>query len=152
MNSADMPCCWRNKLRFIPEMQLAANDIYDKIIAKENDKGTGNDFRSQVRIAGGVVEQRHAEIQSKSLTQWHAVVFDKPSIRAKGHGPSSWHSRRGMLLHQPGGTWTQLFFQSPLRGKFKIVTEQSTHGYQEVHTAYGMYSAEPYYDQSGVSQ
>ncbi|MCA9048161.1 MAG: DUF1583 domain-containing protein [Planctomycetaceae bacterium] len=83
-------------------------------------------------------------------SQWTAVPYLKPEHRAGGLGVSTWNMTKGRAIHLPGDTWSQLYFQSPLRGKFEIVADRTTHGHKEVSIAWGMHSAEPRYDLKAV--
>jgi len=56
----------------------------------------------------------------------------------------------GSLEIFPAETWTQLYFQSPLRGKFEITAEHSTYGYREAWMTWGNHAAQPSYDLSQV--
>lgn len=82
--------------------------------------------------------------------QWTAVPYVKPEHRYRGHYASHWSFNKGEVKHHPAGTWSQLFFQSPLRGKFEILVDRSTYGYKEVAVSYGMHAAEPRYDLKAV--
>ncbi len=84
------------------------------------------------------------------LTQWASIPYVKPEHRFRGQHASHWSYTRGEVNHQPAETWSQLFFQSPLRGKFEILVDRSTFGYKEVAVTYGMHSAEPRYDLKAV--
>ncbi len=59
-------------------------------------------------------------------------------------------SVKGSLQHIPAEMWSQLFFQSPLRGQFEVISEHSTHGHGEVSIAWGMHAAQPRYDAKAV--
>ncbi|APZ96026.1 DUF1583 domain-containing protein [Fuerstiella marisgermanici] len=85
-----------------------------------------------------------------SIKQWTAVPYLKSQTIALGNRPSTWLKAKGIFQHVPSETWSQLYFQSPLRGTFEIQATRSTHGYREVAIGWGMHSAEPQHDQSAA--
>ncbi len=134
-----------------PKFRSVAQDIAVKMQGKERDDETTKGFHKLVSaLVGFTRQQAYRPTTREKLTQWQPVVYDKPDLRALGFRPSAWNYQRGHLSHVPGETWTQLFFQSPIRGKFEIQAERTTHGYQELTIAYGMHAAEPKHDLSSV--
>jgi hypothetical protein len=132
-----------------PALRVAAHDMAIALRDAERKKTSSDEFRKHVAALVGHAEVALAQNRREpqpTLAQWQVVPYEKPASRAKGHRPSTWDFRRGVLHHVPGETWGQLFFQSPLRGKFEIVLERTTHGHQEILAAYGMHAAEPYYN------
>jgi hypothetical protein len=104
------------------------------------------DLVSRKALAAGDV----AALNATAPKQWTAVPYVKPEHRFRGHYASHWSFNKGEVKHHPAGTWSQLFFQSPLRGKFEILVDRSTYGYKEVTVSYGMHAAEPRYDLKAV--
>ena len=135
-----------------PRTQLAANDLARLLLDQQRKKATTDDFRRLTEtMLGDTARGLAGPTTQDQLSQWQPVIYDKPESRGRGLRPSTWRYRRGSLQHFPGETWTQLFFQSPLQGKFEIHAERSTHGYQETHISYGGHAAEPEHDQSSVT-
>lgn len=134
-----------------PALHFASLDIAHQLRDKQRDnkfKAAGAEWEKRVDILVGHVDR---EMMSKpsggeSLTQWASVPYYKPDMHANGYRHTEWFHQRGIVQHVPGGTWSQLFFQSPLRGNFEIRAERAMHGHREVAMAYGMHSAEPRYD------
>ena len=134
-----------------PETQTIARDFGHRLLDRERDKRTSDHFGRLVEAFSWRLEHAlAAEPASEELTQWRGVVSQDPRSRGLGYRPSKWIYNRGMLRHVPGQEWTQLFYQSPLRGKFEIQTELSTINSQEVAVAYGMYFMQPDSGQSHV--
>ncbi|MFV1963987.1 MAG: DUF1583 domain-containing protein [Pirellulaceae bacterium] len=137
-----------------PALQFAALDMVSELVVKQRDKqfkASDANWDQWVDILLGHVDgkMRRRSLDSPPeppLTQWANVPYYKPDIRAKGFRHTEWFYERGVVQHIPGGTWGQLFFQSPLKGNFEIVAQRSLHGYREVAIAYGMHSVEPRYD------
>ncbi|MBI2478143.1 MAG: DUF1583 domain-containing protein, partial [Planctomycetia bacterium] len=137
-----------------PALQFAALDISNELVAKQRDQT----FRKNDEGWGTSVDLLHGHVDRKlrrrslvdasrpPLTQWANIPYYKPDLRAKGYNHTIWLYDRGVVQHVAGGTWGQLFFQSPLRGKFEITGQRGLHGYREAAIAYGMHSAEPRYD------
>jgi tetratricopeptide (TPR) repeat protein len=137
-----------------PELQFAALELADELLAKQRDEKFKSDdanWTAAVHMLSGRVDAlmlkpSFAVGTGNPLQQWALVPYHKPNSRRAGHSASQWLFRPGMVQHLSGGTWSQLFFQSPLRGNFEILAERSHHGHREVSIAYGMHSAEPRYD------
>ncbi|MDA1049521.1 MAG: DUF1583 domain-containing protein [Planctomycetota bacterium] len=137
-----------------PALQFAALDITDELVTKQRDaKFKKNDpiWDNSLDILLGHVDRAMLQPSFESppesrLTQWANVPYDKPSIRAAGYEHSQWLYQPGVVRQIPGGTWGQLFFQSPLRGNFEIVAEQCLSGYRDAVIAYGMHAAIPRWD------
>jgi hypothetical protein len=104
------------------------------------------DLMSRKALAAGDA----AALNATAPTQWTAVPYVKPEHRYRGRYASHWSFTKGEVQHHPAGTWSQLFYQSPLRDKFEILVDRSTYGYKEVAVTYGMHSAEPRYDLKAI--
>ena len=124
---------------------------------RDQNRRSGNDqFHKDVHSLWGTIDYAARLIPADNndaatkADQWKAVPYYKPDMLWKGFRPSVWVLEKGALQHVASETWSQLFFQSPLRGKFEIVAERSTHGHKEIAIAYGMHAAEPRYDQKAV--
>ncbi len=145
-----------------PEMLPFAVELATKLRDNERDeKLRSNDDRFRKLTHGliGRLDLISRQTQSagepeasgtNKLTQWASVPYVKPEHRYRGHRASHWSFTRGGVNHHPAETWSQLFFQSPLRGKFEILGDRSTYGYKEVAVSYGMHAAEPRYDLKAV--
>ena len=137
-----------------PALQFAAWDITDQLVSKQRDTNFKKDdpkWDSSVDILLGHVDRtmlNPSPISSPQsrLTQWSNVPYYKASIRAAGYDHTEWLYEPGVVRHVPGGTWGQLYFQSPLKGHFEIVAEQCLSGYRDTVLAYGMHSALPRWD------
>ena len=123
---------------------------------ERDEKRRSNDDRFH-RLAHGLVGRLDLAMRANSdtsgqekLTQWTSVPYLKPDRSFNGQHPSHWTYSRGVLRHHPSEMWSQLFFQSPLRGKFEIEVNRSTYGYKEVAITWGMHSAEPRHDAKAV--
>jgi tetratricopeptide (TPR) repeat protein len=137
-----------------PDLRFAAFDIATELRNKQrNDefRAAQGAWEKWVDILAGHVERTLlgdslTTSPDQTLTQWATVPYDKPQLRAAGYRHSDWLYVPGAVQHIPGGTWGQLFFQSPLEGNFEIVAERSLHGHREVTIAYGMHATEPRWD------
>lgn len=137
-----------------PELQFAGYDLAHGLLDKQrDDKFKTNDGNWPKlldllvgHVDGVMLRQTLAGSSDSALTQWANVPYYKPELKAKGLRHTDWLFQRGVVQHLPGGTWGQLFFQSPLRGKFEIVADRSMGGWREVPIAYGMHAADPRYD------
>ncbi|MDZ4849185.1 MAG: DUF1583 domain-containing protein [Pirellulaceae bacterium] len=128
-----------------------ANELANALFKLERNKETtaGNiDWKLQLGMLVGRIamlgEHRNESTPPVDtvLTQWHRIPYLKPEKRLEGHRPSEWLYQRGALEHASGGTWQQLFFQSPLRGKFEITAKHSMYQNRDMAMAYGMHSVE----------
>lgn len=138
----------------------AATDIaYElKEIEKDAKRRSGDDpFRRQVNgllgdieLAARITSADEKQQLIQSLSQWTEVPYLKPELISRGYRPSTWIESKGSLQHVPAEIWTQLFFQSPLRGQFEVAWEHSTYGYREVSVAWGMHAAQPQHDLKAV--
>ncbi|MCC7336239.1 MAG: DUF1583 domain-containing protein [Pirellulaceae bacterium] len=114
-------------------------------------------FKRQVHTLVGDIERRarlvpfdSARDASASRSQWTSVPYLTPEHRWAGYRSSTWALAKGSAMHLPADTWSQLFFQSPLKGNFEILASRTTHGHKELSIAWGMHSAEPLHDLKGV--
>ena len=149
-----------------PESLSSAGEIATKLRDNERDeKLRSNDDRfhkvahgligrldlmSRKALAAGDSANDAGKSTAAKLKQWASVPYVKPDHRFRGQHASHWSFTPGEVKHHPAETWTQLFFQSPLRGKFEILVDRSTYGYQEVAVTWGMHSAEPRHDLKAV--
>jgi len=137
-----------------PALHFAAWDITDELITKQRDdnfKKSDSIWDTSLDILLGRVDRAMLSpgFQSSTesrLTQWSNVAYDKPNVRAAGYARTEWLYQPGVVRQIPGGTWGQLFFQSPLKGNFEIVAEQCQNGYRDAVIAYGMHSVAPRWD------
>ncbi|WP_345682688.1 DUF1583 domain-containing protein [Novipirellula caenicola] len=138
--------------------RTTASDIVRELRKIERDeKRRSNDqiFSRHVHALFGDIENaerltpsRVTQSIARPLSQWTQVPYFKPDLKSQGCRPSTWIAAKGSLQHIPGAAWSQLYFQSPLRGQFEIVAEHSTYGHREVSIAYGMHAAQPLHDLS----
>ena len=128
-----------------------ANDIVNAFFLLERNKESNSnnpDWKMQLGILSGKIAKigyrpTHEPSNGQAmLTQWHRIPYLKPETRHNGYRPSEWLYEHGTLQHLTGGTWQQLYFQSPLRGKFEIVSEHSMYKNRDMAFAYGMHSVE----------
>lgn len=84
------------------------------------------------------------------LKQWKPVDLRQGEAMVRDSRSSTWGGSNGKVQHYPAESLSQLYFQSPLRGKFEITADRTTWGYKEVSIGYGMHSAEPNHDQQNV--
>ncbi len=138
-----------------PAFRLAAYDLAIKLQSREREGGTssGNeDWHRQLDgLAGDTERMLAAKVQApdeaaSATRQWREVPYWKPDLRGKGFRASSWRLMRGAAQHVAGENYSQLYFQSPLRGKFEIQVERPLHGWREAILAYGMLAADARYD------
>jgi tetratricopeptide (TPR) repeat protein len=137
-----------------PALHFAAWDITDELITKQRDdnfKKSDPIWDTSLDVLLGRVDRAMLSPGFKSstesrLTQWVNVPYDKPNVRAAGYDRTEWLYQPGVVRQIPGGTWGQLFFQSPLKGNFEIVAEQCQNGYRDAVIAYGMHSVAPRWD------
>ncbi len=140
--------------------RLMGSDIVRELRLIERDaKKRSNDdqFVKQVNgLFGDIKRALRIDSSNESgkaiepLSQWTRVPYQKPQLQSLGYRPSTWIGAKGSLQHIPAETWTQLFFQSPLRGPFEVTFEHSTYGYGEVSVAWGMHAAQPLHDLKAV--
>lgn len=153
--AAELLVVW--KAMQYPETLPWAIEIGTKLRDFERDeKRRSNDDRFH-RLVHGLVGRLDLAMRANSdaagrekLTQWTSVPYLKPDRNFNGQHPSHWTYSRGVARHHPSEMWSQLFFQSPLRGKFEIDVNRSTYGYKEVAITWGMHSAEPRHDAKAV--
>ena len=131
-----------------PTLKRAAADLADllrEVDIEEDLKKEHIEYKALVKTLIGRTRADTTKDKATAfeLTQWQSVPYETRTTRALGYRPSSWHYDRGVVNHVPGETWNQLFFQSPLQGKFEIVAERTTGEDQSISIAYGMYAAEP---------
>jgi Flp pilus assembly protein TadD len=138
-----------------PSHRFAAYDLATKLQSLEREGKTfsGNDdWRNQIEGLAGDAErtltlaQSDAEHSGATFQQWHEVPYWKPDLRGKGFRPSTWRFTPGATQHLGGENYAQLYFQSPLRGKFEIHVERALHGWRDTILAYGMMAADPRHD------
>lgn len=152
--SAEFLVAWRAAQH--PKYWSIGSDIVYKLRDYERKSETASgdaDFKRQVHALMGDIERRarataDVPLQSDAphQQQWTSVPYLKPEHRLAGYRTSTWDLVKGTAQHLPGDTWNQLYFQSPLQGKFEIVAQRTTTGYKEVSIAWGMHSVEPTYD------
>ncbi|TWT72849.1 DUF1583 domain-containing protein [Allorhodopirellula solitaria] len=140
--------------------RTAALDLTRELRWAERDgnrKSGDNRFSRHVHALFGDIEQlqRFSSPESKSLaddgvTQWQSVAYWNPKTRWEGFRPSTWVGAKGSLQHMPSEAWSQLFFQSPLRGKFAVQAQHSNMGHEEISIGYGEHAAQPTYDLKDV--
>lgn len=138
----------------LPALQLAAFDLTDELVKKQRDKNfkkTDANWDNALDTLLGHIDRAmlnpsYESLSKSRLTQWANVPYYKPSLRAAGYDHSEWLFQPGVVRHVPGGTWGQLYFQSPLQGDFEIKAERSLNGYRDMALAYGMHSVSPRYD------
>lgn len=109
-----------------------------------------DDWKTAVNSGLGAIELRWLGRPFKKPEQWASVPYWKPQWTAQGENNSTWVMDRGAVAHLPADHWSQLFFQSPLRGEYEITARRSTHGSKEVSIATGMHTAEPKWDLKAV--
>lgn len=138
-----------------PKYWAWGSDIADRLRNMERNDHRSNDshFNRYVHSLVGDISsfaQSLAATPALETSQWTSVPYWKPEQRFHGYRPSTWSVTKGVALHTPAETWSQLYFQSPLKGQFEIVANRTTHGHKEVSIAWGMHSAEPRYDLKAV--
>ncbi|MCA9034366.1 MAG: DUF1583 domain-containing protein [Planctomycetaceae bacterium] len=142
-----------------PAYWAAGSDIARKLREYErNSENESHDqhFRETVHGLVGDIERYVRSLEASPVSkeqrssQWSAVPYWKPEHRLSGRRPSTWSMTKGVAQHFPAETWSQLYFQSPLRGQFEITAYRTTHGHKEVSIGWGMHSAEPRYDLKAV--
>ncbi len=137
-----------------PELRFAAYDLMNELRRKDRVSKFAAKNRTWAKwvdsLAGHIDRMTFGDsllrASDRALTQWTTVPYNKPSLRAAGYDHTDWLYMPGAVQHIAGGTWGQLFFQSPLKGNFEIVAERSLHSHRETTIAYGMHGAEPRYD------
>jgi hypothetical protein len=146
--AAQRPALWHHAADMAIQIrEYARNETF---------RAAGSDWSTQVDMLVGRIEAmgRGLSLQQATtgqpLTQWYAVPYHTPDTVPKGFAPSVWHFQHGTLQHLPGGTWRQLFFQSPLRGRFEIVLRHSMYGHREILTGYGWHAAQVRWDRKGT--
>lgn len=133
----------------VPELWQLGHGVAQRLRALERGDGkkrSNNDkWHTMVSSAHSAIESRYMGLADdrEPLTQWTTAPYLAQAIRMQGFRPSTWLYERGTLTHMPGDAWNQLFFQSPLRGKFEIVARSSTVNHKEVSISIGRHSAEP---------
>jgi len=132
--------------------QFASELAYQLRAMERDEKARSNDDRFH-RLVHSLIGRIDAKVLSasaelnespdKNQREWAPVPYLKPEHMFLGQRPSHWKMTRSQTKHLPAEMWTQLFFQSPLQGKFEILAERSTFGHKEVAITWGMHSAEP---------
>jgi tetratricopeptide (TPR) repeat protein len=134
----------------LPETRSAGGQLVLKLDSTERNLNRKSDDPVFSRLIGGLKgdlllfnELAQPTGEARQLQQWQPVVLEKAEFLSRHDRPSTWLASRGRLQHIAGETWSQLYFQSPLRGKFEIHGRRTTKSRQEVHLAWGMLAAEP---------
>ncbi len=158
MRAADFLVAWRAAQH--PKYWSIGSDIARKLRDYERKSETASgdvNFKRQVHALVGTIERMArsntsgpTRLESPQQLQWTPVPYLKPEHRWAGYRTSTWDVAKGSAQHFPADTWSQLFFQSPLQGKFEIVAQRTTYGNKELSIAWGMHSAEPTYDLKAV--
>ncbi len=134
-----------------PKYWSAGNEIAHKLRDLERNKDTASQdsrFRRQVHVLVGDIDRFARTLKSNESSstsaptkaQWTMVPLVRPEHRLAGYRPSTWSMAKGVAEHIPAETWGQLYFQSPLRGKFEISARRTAHENERLHVAWGMHS------------
>ncbi len=133
-----------------PELYYDAWVLGTSLRSHERDLETHATDGNWERLLNGalstIMRRNAPNATSAVLKQWTAVPNITGQQAATGLRPSQWRMEDGTLKHDGGETWSSLYFQSPLRGKFEIVATRSTFDYGEMLISVGMHSAEPQFD------
>ncbi|MFV0443068.1 MAG: DUF1583 domain-containing protein [Planctomycetaceae bacterium] len=140
-----------------PRLVLPAWELAQRLVdeSREADKKRPGPWKDEATDILGDVERQiiaaaPVGVSGSPQSQWRSVPYLKPNHLFDGQHPSTWYADAGVLQHLGGLTWGQLYFQSPLRGKFEVVADRALHGYREVSISYGSYAAGPKYDYKAV--
>ena len=109
-----------------------------------NEKANPNWLATSEILAG--LAAREADTASGASAQfrdWKAVPVVDASSRASGRRPGEWSFRRGEAIYHPGESVSQLYFQSPVAGRFEVQGELSTGKRDEMLIGYGLFAARP---------
>ncbi len=131
--------------------------IAEKLQKLERDENRQSGNRQLGRVIGGLLGDLRLLNQVgdgnkpvQPLKQWTAVDLRQGDAMVRDSRASTWLGTNGKVQHYPAESFSQLYFQSPLRGKFEITADRTTWGYKEVSIGYGMHAAEPNHDQQNV--
>ncbi len=131
--------------------------IAEKLQKLERDEHRKSGDRHLGRMVGGLIGDLRLMKQIgdsntpvQPLKQWTVVEYRQGDAMIRDSRTSTWLGSNGKVEHFPAESLSQLYFQSPLRGKFEITADRTTWGYKEVAIGYGMHAAEPNHDQQNV--
>ncbi|MCA9175369.1 MAG: DUF1583 domain-containing protein [Planctomycetales bacterium] len=141
-----------------PLLRSAARDLALELRAAQRESSTNARYYLAINALAGrlnaQVDDGANEIDGSQalngLSQWTPVPIHTAETRYRGYRPTTWRYQRGALQHVPGETFSQLYFQSPLRGKFEIHERLTTHGFQETLIGYGTHAAMPRHDLKAI--
>jgi hypothetical protein len=149
--AAELVAAWVATER--PQLRYAAFDLARRLLTLERAKRTDSkviDWRRHVNTLYGRAEAALLwtesdlhEVQPHELRQW-AIVGDRSlNVANQGSRPHQWTAARGLLQYRTAGASSWLYFQSPLRGKFEISSQQSTDGNDIILATYSGHAAHP---------
>ena len=126
-----------------PELQTAAHDITKKLDDTITKTSSATYKRRVKGLRGRVASLRLGEAtggaQDDELSQWTGIPGELNKTDAAGFSRSQWRlADRGILNQIPGGSRTQLIFQSPLQGKFEVHADMTTQLPRAAFLTYGM--------------
>ncbi len=137
----------------VPSLLPAVTDLAKRIRDVERtDERSNSELFSKIAhsLPGRIATLNSSATQTPAPSQWAHVPYLKPDQRYHGYRASEWKIENATATHLPAETWSQLWFQSPLRGKFEITADRSTFGWGECVISYGMFSAEPRHDAKAI--
>ncbi|MBL8810519.1 MAG: DUF1583 domain-containing protein [Planctomycetaceae bacterium] len=137
----------------VPSLLPAITDLATRIRdAERTEERSDSELFSKIAhsLPGRIAILSAPATPTSASAQWVQVPYLKPDQRYHGYRTSEWKIENATATHVPAETWSQLWFQSPLTGKFEITADRSTFGWGECVISYGMFSAEPRYDAKAV--
>lgn len=149
--AAELLVVW--KCLEVPSLLPAVADLAKRIRdAERTDERSDSELFSKIAhsLPGRIAILNAPTTPPPASSQWVQVPYLKPDQRFHGYRTSEWKIENATATHLPAETWSQLWFQSPLRGKFEITADRSTFGWGECVISYGMFSAEPRHDAKAV--
>lgn len=149
--AAELLAVWKGME--VPALLPAVSDLAKRIRDVERtDERSNNELFSKIvhSLPGRLATLKASVPKAAASSQWAQVPYLKPDQRYHGYRSSEWKIDDATATHLPAETWSQLWFQSPLRGNFEITADRSTFGWGECVISYGMFSAEPRHDAKAI--
>ena len=136
----------------VPQLRPATVALWDVVLDSVNRKGIGHEWdvivRSGKQVAKMMLDENENDLPSAAGVspkgQWAQGTLVRATSRGSGLIPR-WRFEGNTAQHLGGHGNDLLFFQSPLRGKFTVEADLSSHGWREARAMYGTIWAAPQY-------
>lgn len=136
----------------VPQLRPATVALLDVVLDSINRKGIGHEWdvivRSGRQVAKMMLDKNEIDLPPAAGVspkgQWAQGTLARATTRGSGLIPR-WRFEGSTAQHLGGHGNDLLYFQSPLRGKFTVEADLSSHGWREARLMYGTFWASPQY-------